>query len=433
MRLRSFFLISTFFIFLFLAAPVFTQCTLPIAPTISGSGGPDHLEINWTVGNFDPTAGTQVWMSLNLGVNYVAWSNVTPSEPSGSRGYIGANWPVRLFARSTNACGFTDSGIIIVTTFDLPNPPIQAYAGPDPYQITIWSHYIGPPNHAHGVALHGVYPNNVDQNWFNFSSAEEPPQTFNVGMLGLYRFYATTPINPWENRTSSTVYVVLDDNQNAGNPACYESRGKPVNAINGNMYLDEIDYSLPGIGESINLTRSYNSIIQSSGLFGHGWSTQYEENITQIADHGLRLGMPDGRAVYFGRPNTNVSTFTPATQDFSGSIVKNVDSTYTLNSHDGRVRQFNANGKLLWQKDRNGNQTTLNYNTSGVLTGITDAYNRTLSFTVNSNGFVSQVSDALGVVATYAYDTTTPNLLKTVTYNDGSKSKFEYIIDEKVK
>ena len=39
---------------------------------------------------------------------------------------------------------------------------------------------------------------------------------------------------------------------------------------------------------------------------------------------------------------------------------------------------------------------------------------------------VSQIADSSGTVATYSYDTANPNLLKTVTYSDGSQLKFEY-------
>src|SRR5262249_54458400 len=62
-----------------------------------------------------------------------------------------------------------------------------------------------------------------------------------------------------------------DDAENAG--ATCPAVGEPVNPTNGNMWLRQTDYSLPGIGENIEINRFYNSIIQTSGLFGFGWST----------------------------------------------------------------------------------------------------------------------------------------------------------------
>lgn len=229
----------------------------------------------------------------------------------------------------------------------------------------------------------------------------------------------------------ATVNVLLignDDAQNAGScrsPMPSPNVGQPVNVANGNMWLEQRDYMLPGLGEIIEVNRFYNSIIQTSGLFGFGWSTKYDESLLIYPDNKMiRLNEPDGRASYFGRANT-ANPFTSFSQNVTGQIIKNGDSTYTFTYKDGRVHKFNSIGRLLWQKDRNGNQTTLNYNGSGVLTGITDAVGRTLTITINGFGNVSQISDALSAVASYEYFPST-NLLKTVTYNDGSKYKFEY-------
>jgi len=222
-------------------------------------------------------------------------------------------------------------------------------------------------------------------------------------------------------------------------PAPIESVGRPVNVTNGNMWLEQTDYTLPGIGENIEINRFYNSIIQTSGIFGSGWSTKYDESLVVYAEDEheneqtnevyhhqmLRVNMPDGRAVYFGRKNRN-DAFKPALMGVYGQIVKNVDNSYTLTFKDGRVHQFSSAGKLLWQKDRNGNQTTLSYNGSGHLTGVTDAVGRTLTITPNTNGTAASISDSIGTIATYEYYSSNNSLLKTVTYDDGSKYKFEY-------
>jgi RHS repeat-associated protein len=202
-----------------------------------------------------------------------------------------------------------------------------------------------------------------------------------------------------------------------------QSVGEPVNVTNGNMWLEQTDYNLPGIGENIEVKRFYNSIIQTSGLFGLGWSTKYDESIQIYDSKMIRLNTPDGRAVYFGRENTT-SPFIAVTPDFYGQIALNADNTYTLTFKDGRIHKFSSSGKLLWQKDRNNNQTTLNYNTNGYLSGITDTFGRTLTVSTSS-GYVTQISDSIGTAATYEYFPNTA-LLKTVTYNDGSKYKFEY-------
>jgi uncharacterized protein RhaS with RHS repeats len=188
------------------------------------------------------------------------------------------------------------------------------------------------------------------------------------------------------------------------------------------MWLQQRDYALPGIGEDIRIDRFYNSQLQQNGLFGLGWKTEYDEAIANYNNDYIIWRDGRGRGFVFGAVATNV--FDSASPGFKGQFIKNTDNTYTLTFKDGRSRKFGTTGKLLWLKDRNGNQTTLNY-TSGVLTSVTDPFSRTLSFSYGSNGAVSDISDSTGTIATYEYYTGTTNL-KTVTYGDGSKYKFEY-------
>ena len=217
-----------------------------------------------------------------------------------------------------------------------------------------------------------------------------------------------------------------NNQQNRGDtcPLQSISVGQPVNVTNGNMWLKQNDYSLAGIGENIDVTRTYNSADASSGLFGSGWISRYEEQIYQSAGI-IRLELANGQSVFFGDQGNN-TVYVPATADFYGRIVRNSDGTYSLNFKDGRVHKFSNIGRLISQKDRNGNLTTLNYDANNYLTGITDAVGRTLTVVSNVNGTISQISDSIGVVANYKYFPNT-SLLKTVTYADGSKRKFEYL------
>ena len=230
---------------------------------------------------------------------------------------------------------------------------------------------------------------------------------------------------------SNIAYVGLflignDDGMNAGRSRCpANSVGQPVNVTNGNMWLEQSDYSLPGRGDIIEINRFYNSMIQSSGLFGFGWSTKYDESIILYGDKGIRLSQPDGRAVFFGRLETTIP-YTSYSPGVVAQITPNANGTYTLTYKDGQVRTFNSAGRLVSTADRNGNLTTLSYDTGGRLIGVTDAAGRTLTFTPNINGTIAQISDSLGTVADYEYYANT-TLLKSVTKSDGSKFKFEYV------
>ena len=224
---------------------------------------------------------------------------------------------------------------------------------------------------------------------------------------------------------TSTSGCVLNDNdnlnfpislgtlENAGMTPCKGSVGRPVNVTNGNVYLEQTDYQLPGIGEALGITRTYNSISQRVGLFGRGWTSAYDEMVVTNPNNQLELTLPDGQLVSF------------ATPDFFGQVIKNGDGTYTLTFKDGRIHQFNTAGKLSSLIDRNGNQTLLSYDLNGRLSSITDPFNRVLNATTNASGRLLSISDSLGTVATYTYGGS--NELLSVTYADGSKYQFAYV------
>lgn len=174
----------------------------------------------------------------------------------------------------------------------------------------------------------------------------------------------------WSN--SAAVRLILignDDRQNAGTcPVLEQDRGapsppstpmevgEPINVTNGNMWLVQRDYALGGRGEPVEIDRFYNSMIQSSRLFGFGWSTGLDESIQLFGDKMIRYLRSDGKAIYFGRSETNLPyfSFSPAV---SGTISSNPDGTFKLSFRDGSSRLFNSTGKLVSISDRQGNET----------------------------------------------------------------------------
>ena len=194
-----------------------------------------------------------------------------------------------------------------------------------------------------------------------------------------------------------------DPARNLGESCPNQMVGKPVNVTNGNVYLRQTDYSLPGVGEAISFVRSYNSKGSRFGLFGPGWSTDYDEGLLVDSENmKLRLFMPDGRATDFvGDGN---GSFAPVQTDFFGRINQNANGSFSLSFKDGRVHVFDQFGVLLSLTDRNNNQTTLAYDQSGRLASVTDPSGRVVSVTTNPFGMVLSLSDSLGAIATYAYN-----------------------------
>ena len=69
---------------------------------------------------------------------------------------------------------------------------------------------------------------------------------------------------------------------------CQVQAGAPINLTNGNVWVQERDYSLPGLGGGLELVRTWNSLWQWSsptmpgqaGMFGNSWRSTYEEMLT---------------------------------------------------------------------------------------------------------------------------------------------------------
>lgn len=266
------------------------------------------------------------------------------------------------------------------------------------------------------------------------SNSTGPLQAY-LAYPGTYTFRINAIINktpcniePGETEVITITITVGDADKapNNGPKPCETEVGRPVNVTNGNMYLQQTDYRLPGLGAGLEITRTYNSSKQSAGLFGVGWSSTLDESVVAYGTLLLRLTLPDGRAIYFARNSVGAPYDPLSMMGFYGQIIKNVDNSYTLTLRDGSVHQFNANGKLTSFADPNGNTITFTLNGSGNPTTITDASGRTITITYDSQSQIASISDSLGTIATYTR--LSFGRLSSVTYADGSKFQFTYVI-----
>ena len=222
----------------------------------------------------------------------------------------------------------------------------------------------------------------------------------------------------------TVTFLLIGQGENNGACGrCNDSVGSPVKVSNGNMYLQQSDYHLPGVG-AISLTRTYNSDSQTVGLFGRGWSSPYDESVIIYDSSLLSFNQADGRVVYFSRPFGSSDAFTDLVGDFHARVTQDSGGAGSLILKSGGIEQFNAAGKLRSLIDRNGNAITLSYDNNGFLAMVTDPFGRVLTINTNANGQVASISDSLGTIATYRYGGS--NELTSVTYADNSAFNFSY-------
>jgi len=83
--------------------------------------------------------------------------------------------------------------------------------------------------------------------------------------------------------------------------------GHPINLANGNVFIDQTDLAVPGLGGGLALARVWNSILPDSqsafntGIFGSHWRSNYEERIFVGSDNFIKYMRGDGSFWSFGR------------------------------------------------------------------------------------------------------------------------------------
>ncbi len=160
-------------------------------------------------------------------------------------------------------------------------------------------------------------------------------------------------------------------------------------------------------------------------MFGGNWKSNFEERVFSASDGYMTYARGNGSFWSFQQngsgqwnlvsPANETVTLTPGT------------SYWTLKFLNGETRQFsNTSGSLAAIVDRNGNTTTLTYDSSNRLVTATDPASRHLYFAYagSTSTLVTGVTSDVGLSLTYAYDS--QGRLTLVTNPDGSTLAFQY-------
>jgi len=209
--------------------------------------------------------------------------------------------------------------------------------------------------------------------------------------------------------------------------------GSPINVTDGNVWIQHRDYSVPGLGGGLELSRVWNSRWMAAspptleGMFGSGWRSTYEEQLALVDAGTMIYWRGDGSGWTFTYNPVLNSYLLASPPDERAQLVSNVGGGFTLTLPNGTQKVFNGQNLLAAVIDRSGNQTTVAYDGSNRITSVTSAGGSTLSFTYgdsNNPMQVTSVQDSVGTVATYTYDST--SRLTSVTYADGSGYNFAF-------
>jgi RHS repeat-associated protein len=218
------------------------------------------------------------------------------------------------------------------------------------------------------------------------------PNGFAIDNLSFAGYsFLTGPPSPGEQGSAP--------NESENQTTC--AKQEPVNCATGAFFTQSADFTIPGRGAPLSLSRTYESpLAGSDGPFGFGWANSYSMTLTTDGSGDATISQEDGSTVTF-IPNGS-GGFTAPTRVLA-TLVQNQDGTYTFTRDSTQIQYtFSASGQLTRETDRNGYVTGLTY-TNGQLTSVTDPAGRKFTFSY-SGGHVASVTDPLGRVWTYQYD-----------------------------
>ncbi len=155
------------------------------------------------------------------------------------------------------------------------------------------------------------------------------------------------------------------------------------------------------------------------GAFGRGASHPFDIS-----------GVTTGTGYLFQYPNGSVRAFVPNPSspghfiggigDYATLVSNSSDRSILLTEQSGIVYHFAADPHnaarviLDYIQDLNGNRVRASY-TDDLVTSVTTSTGDTLTFTYDSNGRITQTTDPVGRVTTYAYDSADQHLLSVTT------------------
>ncbi len=214
------------------------------------------------------------------------------------------------------------------------------------------------------------------------------------------------------------------------------SNGSPVwsvNKVNMNFFVQDIPlWNNPPIGPAVEIALSYNS--QSSLAvyepFGHKWQFNYGTYLVENSGGEVLVFMPDGRQDEY-LPDGLGGYTAPA--GVYNTLAKIGDKHYEMSFPDDTVYVYDLPAGsqqvfLVEIRDAYGQKLSFSYDSNQYLTTITDAVGRVTNLTYNGSGQVTTVTDSFGRQAKFEYDAG-GNLIK-ITDMGGYWSTFTYDQDK---
>ncbi|MDP3512123.1 MAG: IPT/TIG domain-containing protein, partial [Sulfuritalea sp.] len=220
-----------------------------------------------------------------------------------------------------------------------------------------------------------------------------------------------------------------------GGDGCGPKSENPVDLASGN----NLPFELHGFGIDallpVNINCKYRSTDPRIGLFGRGTSSPYDW-VAAASGDTVQVVSPDGVTYSLAREADGVYRAQTGKAGALGWEVRNTASGRTLRFPQGAEMDFNANGLLTQLRDAEGRSIRIGLDGNGFINSLTDSNGRGYAITttqyVSSQRYplITSVTDALGRVVRYSYDTS--GRLSTHTDAGGNVTSFLYDASHRV-
>ncbi len=182
----------------------------------------------------------------------------------------------------------------------------------------------------------------------------------------------------------------------------------PVYANTGRLLKTFTDLTVPGVGPSLTISRTYLSQDWANTLFGRGWIFNFGKRLIVTRDGNgekiLVVRRSMGEQNFFKeQPDGTLGLL--AHYGVPYNLTKNPDGGYVIAEKNGTVQRIDAAGTLIEIFDKNGNRLSFTYNAVGCLSRITNASGNYVDFVLGPNGKIASISDNVGRTVQYTYDT----------------------------
>ncbi|MFR3728519.1 DUF6531 domain-containing protein [Lacrimispora sp.] len=214
------------------------------------------------------------------------------------------------------------------------------------------------------------------------------------------------------------------------NMLCQVYGKDPINMNTGNYIYEKEDLAIKG-NLPLSFQLFYNAMeCGDQEVLGEGWNHNYGIRLIKIAEEEL-LGivLEDGREISYSRKLEG--NYAPVMGD--GGTISKSERGYQFAQEDGMVYEFDNDGKLRGQKNRNGNYRKFTYNSNGLLECVENKTGGRLNYTYNKEKRLIFVEDHTGrkISLKYQYGKLrwlTTSMGNTYTYEYNENGKLDGII-----